>query len=62
MALIWINTAGQLIRGTNTGNYTPYVHPKLTKPGFIQAKVYQVTNGNIGVGKTQTNALNNKGR
>lgn len=53
---------GWSIRRTNTGNYTLYVYPKLTKPGFIQAKVYQVTNGNIGVGKTQTNALNNKGR
>ena len=45
---------GWSIRGTDTGNYTLYVYPKLTKPGFIQATVYQVTNGNIGAGKTQT--------
>lgn len=31
---------GWSIRGTNTGNYTLYVYPKLTKPGFIQATVY----------------------
>ncbi len=45
---------GWSIRGTNTENYNLYIYPKLTKPGFIQATVYQVTNGNIGVGKTQT--------
>lgn len=45
---------GWSIRGTDTGNYTLYVYPKLTKPGFIQATVYQVTDGNIGTGKTQT--------
>lgn len=49
-----LNKYGWSIRGTNTGNYTLYVYPKLTKPGFIQATVYQVTNGNIGAGKTQT--------
>ena len=45
-----MNKYGWSIRGTNTGNYTLYVYPKLTKPGFI----HQVTNGNIGAGKTQT--------
>lgn len=45
---------GWSIRGTNTENYNIYIYPKLTKPGFIQATVYQVTNGNIGAGKTQT--------
>ena len=45
---------GWSIRGKDTGNYTLYVYPKLTKPGFIQATVYQVTDGNIGTGKTQT--------
>lgn len=45
---------GWSIRGKDTTNYSLYVYPKLTATGFIQATVYQVTNGVVGQGESKT--------